>query len=46
MYPKKAEPPREVTIRARVVLEGELAHYFYLSVAKFKAGAETFIRFV
>ena len=38
MYPKKAKPPKEVAIQARVVLEDELAHYFYLSVAKFKAG--------
>jgi len=38
MYPKKAEPPKEVAIRARIVLEDKLAYYFYLSVAKFKAG--------
>ncbi len=37
-YPKKAEPPIEITIRARTVLEDELAHYFYLSVSRFKAG--------
>ena len=38
MCPKKAEPPREVTIRAKVVLENGLAHYFYLSASRFKAG--------
>ena len=37
-YPRKAEPPREVTIRARAVLEDSLSLYFYLSVSKFKAG--------
>ncbi len=37
-YPKKAELPGEVTIRARTILEDELAHYFYLSVSRFKAG--------
>ena len=39
MYPRRAEPPKEVTLRARIVLEDELAHYFYLSVSRFKAGA-------
>jgi len=38
MCPKRAHSPNEVTIRARVVLENKLAYYFYLSVAKFKAG--------
>ncbi len=38
MYPKRAEPPREAVIRARLVLEDGLACYFYSSVAKFKAG--------
>ncbi len=39
-YLRRAEPPREVTLRARTVLDGELSHYFYLSVARFKAGVE------
>jgi len=38
MYPKRAHPPNEVTIRARVVLENKLAHHLYLSLARFKAG--------
>jgi len=37
-YLKKAEPPKEVTLRARTVLEDKLAHYFYLSAARFRAG--------
>ncbi len=37
-YPKKAKPPKEVTLRARTVLENELAYYFYLSTAKLRAG--------
>ncbi len=40
-YPRRAEPPREVTIRARVVFEDELAHHFYHSVARFKTGVST-----
>jgi len=39
MYPKKAKLPKEVTLRARAVLEGDSPYYFYLSTAGFRAGA-------
>ena len=45
-YPRKAKPPKEVTLRARVVLENELAYYFHLSVAKFKAGVNKALEYV
>jgi len=38
MYPKKAKLPKEVTLRARAVLEGDSAYYFYLPTAGFRAG--------
>lgn len=37
-YPKKAEPPKEVTLRARTVLENDLAYYFYITTTRFRAG--------
>ena len=37
-YPRRTEPPREVTVRARIVFEDKLAEHFYLSAARFKAG--------